>query len=65
MPETGRESIDIPIPIISGGLAYLRIPRSMSETDYTGFTGVLNALLTNMKAALVTPTVAPPPGKES
>jgi hypothetical protein len=61
MPDAGRESMDIPIPIVSGGLAILRVPRRMSDTDYTAFKTVLDAILTGMKGALTAP-VDPPPG---
>jgi hypothetical protein len=64
MPETGRESIDIPIPIISGGLAYLRVPRRMSEVDYINLTGLVTSVLTGMKAALVAPADPPAPKPE-
>jgi len=55
MADAGREAVDIPIPIVSGGQAILRIPRTMTEADYSAFTSVLNGLLSGLKTALVRP----------
>lgn len=48
-----QEELEIPIPIVSGGRAMLRIPRRMSEVDYAAFRSVLDAILAGMKTALV------------
>lgn len=59
MADSGRESIDIPIPLVSGGQAVLRVPRSMTEADFGLLTSLLDSMLKGMKAALV---VAPQSG---
>ncbi|MDE3148970.1 MAG: hypothetical protein KGL37_05825 [Acidobacteriota bacterium] len=56
MPDIGRPALDIPFPIVSGGEAILRVPRSMSEDDYTMLTTLIETMLKGMKRALTAPT---------
>jgi len=64
MAESGRESLDLPIPIVSGGQAILRLPRRMTEADFAAFKGVLDAMLQGMRAALTAPVESPPRANE-
>jgi hypothetical protein len=55
LPSIGRddvESLDLPIPLIEGGMAVLRIPRRMSPEDYTYLNTILTAMLKGMQKAL-------------
>lgn len=57
MPELQRTEgvpYDLTLPLVSGGQAILRMPRTMSEEDYTLLTTLLDANLKAMKKALVT-----------
>lgn len=55
MPDPGREFLDLPIPLVTGGQAILRLPRFMSETDFAMLTNMIGSMLKGMKAALVVP----------
>jgi len=61
MAESGRESLDFPFPLVTGGQAILRLPRNMSEPDYVMLTTMIDAVLKGMKGALVT-AIAPATG---
>jgi hypothetical protein len=58
MPDAGRETLDFPFPMIGGGMAVLRVPRTMTDLEFNTLKTNLTAMLTGMKAALV-PTVPP------
>jgi hypothetical protein len=60
MANAGRESLDIPFPLVSGGQAILRLPRSMSEEEYTMLTTLIDTMLRGMKKALVSATAMEP-----
>jgi len=55
MPALQIEAVpyDLTLPLISGGQAILRIPRTMTEEDYTLLTTLLDANLRAMKKALI------------
>jgi hypothetical protein len=53
MADSGRESFDVPFPLVTGGQAILRLPRSMTEEDYTMLTTLLDTMLKGMKKALI------------
>lgn len=55
MPDVGQNvmSMDLPIPVIGGGQATLRMPRHMTEQAYTHFVSVLTATLNAWKPAVV------------
>ena len=58
MPEILRRDVrplDIPIPLISGAQATLRIPIPLSEADYELLTTLIEVNLKGMKQAIVTP----------
>jgi hypothetical protein len=55
MPATtlqDRSDLDLPIPLIEGGQATLRIPVPLTEEDYEYLTGMLDNMLKGMKKAL-------------
>ena len=56
MPDISKEDarpLDIPIPLVSGGRATLRIPVPLSEEDYEILTSLLDVNLKGMKRAIV------------
>ncbi|MDZ4259642.1 MAG: hypothetical protein U0974_03875 [Gemmatimonadales bacterium] len=55
MPPVGLESqtFDLPIALMSGGTATLRLPRPMSGEDYDHMVSLLEANLKAMRKALV------------
>lgn len=61
MPESGRQTLDFPFPLITGGQAVLRLPRSMTEPEFAHFQTLLTSMLTGIKMAIVTasPPVTP------
>lgn len=58
MPETQGATLDLPIPLIGGGMAVLRVPRTLSEDNYKLIESTLAATLKAFKAALVPPSEA-------
>lgn len=63
MSDIGRESLDFPFPLVSGGQAILRLPRSMTQRDYTMLTTMIDSVLKGMRDALVE-TPLPTEGEE-
>lgn len=65
MPDIQRadaKPLDLPIPLIGGGQATLRVPIPLTEENYKHLTTMLTAMLGGMKPAIVT---TPPTANEA
>jgi hypothetical protein len=60
MPSSDRESIDLPLPMLAGGQAILRLPRHMTEAEHAMLKTLIGTLLDSMKGALVPPPAEAP-----
>jgi hypothetical protein len=67
MASVGQDAqpFDLPVPLIGGGTATLRMPRPISGEDYDHMVALLNANLTALRKALVRDPVAQKPDVES
>jgi hypothetical protein len=57
---TDAKPLDLPIPLIGGGQATLRVPIPLSEENYQHLTTMLTSMLGGMKPAIVTGATGAP-----